>query len=320
MNKSLRQLVSELPEVYQIIYGHPEWQDASRNCYDRMDILSAIYDQLVAKLGPTPVGTGFRLCAGIFCFSLAEHSATVKRVDFLEQNIALCHALSNENPQLDVSLATNHVEDIIGSLEPSQYNLAMGLSVFYHIIYLHGVKQVQSWLIRLTCLHRSYNPGDRAARGTTIWAIATRRFERIVAQVCFYHEVARFKTHLSTHLSPSVCDQQPLAATRGSCALLGKVRDWLYAATQGAYHGSWRYYFGICKVINFNVSDGPLLEAENRRNKADTERRVLLSVPPLSSTASELLEQGINDHEGWLLTGRFPGKLLQDWLLRRDTE
>ncbi|CAK8737802.1 O-antigen chain terminator bifunctional methyltransferase/kinase WbdD [Sodalis praecaptivus] len=52
MSKNVQQLVAELPEVYQTIYGHPEWaQAASRDCYDRIDTLGAIYDQLAAKLG-----------------------------------------------------------------------------------------------------------------------------------------------------------------------------------------------------------------------------------------------------------------------------
>ncbi|CAK8737803.1 hypothetical protein SODG_001532 [Sodalis praecaptivus] len=81
--------------------------------------------------------------------SLAERGATVKGVDFQEENIAVCRALANENPQLDASFATGRIEEVIDALEPGQYDLAIGLSVFHHIVHLHGVARTQRWLARL---------------------------------------------------------------------------------------------------------------------------------------------------------------------------
>ena len=43
----LSELVNALPEFYQPIYGHGEWDDKPlRNCKDRLLIIEKIYDDL----------------------------------------------------------------------------------------------------------------------------------------------------------------------------------------------------------------------------------------------------------------------------------
>lgn len=50
-NTKLAELVNDLPEFYQPIYGHDEWDDKPlRNCRDRLPVIKKIYDDLSAKL------------------------------------------------------------------------------------------------------------------------------------------------------------------------------------------------------------------------------------------------------------------------------
>lgn len=52
MTKDLNTLVSELPEIYQTIFGHPEWDgDATRDCNQRLDLITEQYDNLSRALG-----------------------------------------------------------------------------------------------------------------------------------------------------------------------------------------------------------------------------------------------------------------------------
>lgn len=52
MTKDLNTLVSELPEIYQTIFGHPEWDgDAARDCNQRLDLITEQYDNLSRALG-----------------------------------------------------------------------------------------------------------------------------------------------------------------------------------------------------------------------------------------------------------------------------
>lgn len=52
MSQSLPQLVFDLPEIYQAIYGHPEMsQSTSRACIDRLDKIAEVHDVLARQLG-----------------------------------------------------------------------------------------------------------------------------------------------------------------------------------------------------------------------------------------------------------------------------
>lgn len=45
MTTNTHKLVSELPEIYQTIFGHPEWDgDAARDCNERLALISEQYD------------------------------------------------------------------------------------------------------------------------------------------------------------------------------------------------------------------------------------------------------------------------------------
>ncbi|WMQ73331.1 MAG: Ubiquinone biosynthesis O-methyltransferase, mitochondrial [Sodalis sp.] len=74
-------------------------------------------------------------CAqGFFCLSLAERGDTVKGIDLQDENISVCCALADENPQVDASF---------DAPESDQYDMAIGLSVFHHIVHRHGVARTQ---------------------------------------------------------------------------------------------------------------------------------------------------------------------------------
>lgn len=68
----LSELVNALPEFYQPIYGHGEWDDKPlRNCKDRLLIIEKIYDDLSKKL-ERPLRVLDLGCAqGFFSLSLA---------------------------------------------------------------------------------------------------------------------------------------------------------------------------------------------------------------------------------------------------------
>lgn len=323
MSKNVQQLVAELPEVYQTIYGHPEWaQAASRDCYDRIDTLGAVYDQLAAKLGRPLRVLDLGCAQGFFCLSLAERGATVKGVDFQEQNIAVCRALADENPQLDASFATGRIEEVIDALEPGQYDLAIGLSVFHHIVHLHGVARTQRWLARLAECTEAVILEIALREEPLYWGPSQPAEPRELLRDCaFYHQIARFNTHLSALYRPLYVVSQHWLLLDGQCFAIEEWRDAPYAEAQGAHHGSRRYYFGkdyFCKVINFNLADGSLLEAEDQRNQAELRREcAFLSAPPSGFVAPALLGHGISDSEGWLITERLEGELLRDRLMRQ---
>ena len=144
MSQSLPQLVSDLPEIYQVIYGHPDiYQDTSRACIDRLDKIAEVHDALAKQLG-RPLRVLDMGCAqGFFSLSLAARGAQVHGVDFLDKNIFVCQALALENPELKVTFGVGRLEEVVAALAPEQYDLVLGLSVLHHVVHEHGVGQVQ---------------------------------------------------------------------------------------------------------------------------------------------------------------------------------
>ncbi|WP_411280678.1 glycosyltransferase [Gemmatimonas sp.] len=158
-------LVRALPEIYQSIYGHPEYAvSAARGCEDRLTYLVAIHDQLRAALG-RPVRVLDLGCAqGYFSIALAKRGASVLGVDFASQNIDLCNALATEHPEADLRFVHGTVEEVIGTTSPDAVDMVLGLSVFHHLVHAHGVPAVRALLSFL---------GARVAVGVFEMAMAT---------------------------------------------------------------------------------------------------------------------------------------------------
>lgn len=73
ISPELNTAVNALPELYQPIYGHEEWDNKSlRNCRDRLPDIEKIYDTLSEKL-QRPLRVLDLGCAqGFFSFNLAN--------------------------------------------------------------------------------------------------------------------------------------------------------------------------------------------------------------------------------------------------------
>ena len=72
MNR-LKEAVNSLPEFYQPVYGHKEWNDKPlRNCEDRLPDIEKVYDHLSNEL-KRPLRVLDLGCAqGFFSFNIAH--------------------------------------------------------------------------------------------------------------------------------------------------------------------------------------------------------------------------------------------------------
>ncbi|WP_413729815.1 methyltransferase domain-containing protein [Sodalis sp. RH22] len=322
-DKRIQLLVSELPEVYQAIYGHPECaQEASRNCFDRLKVIDEVYEHLSAKLGRPLRVLDLGCAQGFFCLSLAAKGASVKGIDFQQQNIDLCRALAAENPQLKVSFEVGRIEDVIDALSPGDYDLVTGLSVFHHIVHLHGVDKVKAWLKRLADCSEALILELALRDEPLYWGPSQPEDAReLIADCAFYHQLTSFDTHLSSITRPLYVVSNKYIILDDIFALFTEWRDWPYKAAQGAHKGSRRYYFGhdfVCKVFNFDIKGSKLSAMESQRNRDEiASESAFLKQPPAGFPAPEFLGGGISEYDGWLMMERLSGELLLDLLSRR---
>lgn len=143
-------LVHALPEIYQSIYGHPEFAvAAARGCEDRLSHFVTVHDHLRDALGRPLRVLDLGCAQGYFSLALAARGASVIGVDFAVENVNLCRALASEHRALNATFLHATVEEVIGSLQPGAIDLVLGLSVFHHLVHAHGIDAVRTILAHL---------------------------------------------------------------------------------------------------------------------------------------------------------------------------
>ena len=318
MTKSLiSSLISDLPEIYQSVYGHPELSTAvSRQCTDRLNDIAQVHDSLQYLQGRQLRVLDLGCAQGFFSLSLAARGATVHGVDFLDKNIAVCNALAAENSGLRVSFEVARIENVIHRLEADQYDLVLGLSVFHHLIHVHGVTAVRDLLEHAARLSGALVLEFALREEPLYWGPAQPSNPRSLLDGCsFTHEISRHKTHLSPLLRPLYIASNGYWVLDG---LAGRIDAWTsepHSLANETHEGTRRYYYsGEClvKLLRFDHQRGA-------HNRAELAREIeFLANPPAGFPAPTTLTSGINDTEGWVVFRKFRGRLLLD-LLRDGT-
>jgi O-antigen chain-terminating methyltransferase len=256
--RDLSDLVANLTEVYQPIFDHPELSDrAVRECEARLADITQIYKALASQLGRPLRVLDLGCAQGYFSFGLAKLGATVSGLDFVDRNIAVCHALAAEHPAFQVHFQTGRIEEAIARIQPEQYDLMLGLSVFHHLVHQLGVDPVQRMFHRLA---------DATLAGVfelalncepLFWAAAQPpNPKRLMEAYAFVRELARHPSHLS-------CVHRPLYVASNFYWFVGDHAE--------AFH-SWepapdefvtipmkgRHFFGDGHIVKLFSLDGPI--------------------------------------------------------------
>ena len=306
-------LVASLPEVYQPIYGHPELSgQISRPCDDRLEKIEGACAALQAYLGRPLKVLDLGCAQGFFSLNLAEKGATVHGVDFLDKNIAVCNALAKEHPDLNASFETGRVEVAIQNLSAGEYDLVLGLSVFHHIVHENGIDAVRQLLDRIAKNCKALIVELALREEPLYWGSSQPEDPRTLLEtIAYVHELARH----GTHLAPI---PRPLYFASNRYFLLNnrveQFESWSaepHALARGTHEGSRRYFFSAHNVLKLYRFDLP--RGEHNKAEFELEKR-FFNNPPSELFVPACREIGENDAEGWLLTERFPGRLLLDLL------
>lgn len=307
---SLPKLVAALPEVYQPIYGHAEFDaHASRSCDERLGAVLAAYRSLAEHLGRPLRILDLGCAQGFFSFNLAAHGASVTGIDRVPENIALCRALAAEHPALNASFRCSSIEDTISNLVPGEFDLIIGLSVLHHICLEQGAQVVRTLVASLV------NKTEAALFET---ALREEPVSWGASQPADYHwlfDDFPFLITLSTHATHLSTISRPLIYASGKHWLLG---------TDMRTFGRWsaqphelahpdddtgrRYFFAddvLAKTYRFVGPQGSL-----NRQELENERRFLSQPLGLLPSLPQLIGWAADHDNGWLLRTTNPGKPL----------
>ncbi|MDR3448958.1 MAG: methyltransferase domain-containing protein [Alphaproteobacteria bacterium] len=309
---SLDELVAELPEIYQPIYGHPKLSThASRQCKDRLFHIAQIYRVFEARL-KRPLRVLDLGCAqGFFSLSLAKIGATVLGVDFQPVNIAVCNALAAEHPELNIRFQAGLIEEAIARIEKDEYDLVLGLSVFHHIVHKSGIATVQKMLAALAAKTAVSVFEMALANEPPSWAASQPQNPRqLLSGFAFVHELAYNATHLSDIPRPLYVASNRYWYFSGQAGVFDTVKTESHVFADNASLGTRRYFFGEGRIVKLFHLDRPDRRSANLREHCNEVS--FLKNYPARLKAPRLVLQGQSASEAWLVREQLPGEMLID--------
>lgn len=311
------ELVAALPEIYQPIFGYPEYSNAaSRQCDDRLEYILVAYDALCAEIGRPLRVLDLGCAQGFFSLNLAARGATVHGVDYLDKNVSVCKALAAEHPDKALSFEVGRIEDVIGTLRAGNYDLMLGLSVFHHIIHEHGVDFVQGLFTAASRVIDTFIVEFALSSEPLYWAESQPDNPRtLLSAMPFVHELARHETHLAAIARPLLFASRRHWFVDASLQTFNHWTDTSHGLAGKTHQGTRRYFFSDDCMVKLFSLQGP--RGEFNVEEIMQEARVLCEIPD-GIVAPEVISVGKNEHEAWLVRTILPGELLLERLARHE--
>lgn len=312
--EKLAQLVSDLPEIYQPVFGHEELcAGVSRPCEDRLVSVVRVYDALQTHLNRPLRVLDLGCAQGFFSLELAARGAEVTGIDCLDENIAVCIALAEEHPDYNVRFETGRIEDWIGQAAELSYDLVLGLSVFHHLIHEKGAESTQGIIDSLAESSGLLLIEAALKEEPLYWADAQPEDPRTLFEHCaFVQETARHSTHLSAVTRPMYAVSNRFWVVENRC---GEIESWTddpHAFAKGTHQNSRRYFFSPNAVVKQYRFDHP----RGWLNRKEFEHEIsFFEKVPEGFPAPAFLGSAACKTEGWTVLERLPGRLLLELLL-----
>ncbi|RRU15588.1 methyltransferase domain-containing protein [Stenotrophomonas sp. 278] len=309
-------LVAALPEKYQPIFGHPELSDgSSRSCVDRLQIITDVVHRLQSQLG-RPVRVLDLGCAqGFFSLSLAADGCTVVGADYLQQNVEVCRALAAESG-VGASFVHGSIEDLVCELKAGQYDVVLGLSVFHHLVHMHGLASVTDIIAHLAAVI-PVGIYELALREEPVyWGPSQpERASDLLDSYAFVRFMGSQPTHLSGIDRPLYYASSRYWHLGRDFRLFDEYKEVSHAHAMGSHHGTRRYFFAKGLMLKRMSLEHPDLLLPNVQ---EYEREVAyLGGSEVLPGSPRLLEHSRDKEALWLLRELLPGQLLSVMMARQ---
>ncbi len=141
--------MSELPELYQPISGHPEFDNLSaRGSRDRLRCIENLYLKLSDVRGRQLKVLDLGSAQGFFSLELAKLGAETTGIDFLDANVRISNFLAREN-SLNASFIKSNLRDYLRQNELGGFDMVLGLSVWHHVAQQFGQDEAKKLLLKI---------------------------------------------------------------------------------------------------------------------------------------------------------------------------
>jgi len=206
-NMNVVHAVENLPEIYQNIYGHPEYDgETSRKCREREVIIKKVVNDYRRSTGKETIKVLDLGCAqGYYSFTLAEMGCKVDGIDFLDKNIELCNVIKRETG-LSCSFHEKEISiEMIEQLEEKSYDLILFFSVVHHITHKRGFAYAHKLFSSLADKGHIVLTELALKAEPCYWRKKLpEKYESWFSNVAFFKELGFFETHLSEIVRPLI--------------------------------------------------------------------------------------------------------------------
>ena len=311
MDKSeLEALVAALPELYQPIYGHPEFDTAaSRVAAERNEVVRRAVAALSARLGRPARVLDVGCAQGYLAFALGQAGCEVTGIDRSPENIALCEALAAERPDLPLTFVKADMVEYLRMLEPWRFDVVLLLSVVHHVAHERG----NATAVELTnaLAHKvDVVIVETALRTEPVyWAPAQPEDPRdLFRSFAFVHSLGEHSTHLSDVRRPLFFASEFWWYLGDDMSRFERWTSRAYDGPRDVHSGTRRYYFAPGRIAKHFLFGS----ASAARNRFELENEgAFLADPPKGLPRLPMLEgYRIADDHGWLVRSMLPGRLL----------
>jgi O-antigen chain-terminating bifunctional methyltransferase/kinase len=314
--KRVIDLVAQLPEIYQPIYGQPQIQGSRSSDPRRVSTVVDTVERIATVTGRTLRVLDLGSAQGYVSFRLAEVGHHVTGIEFLDSNVAVARLIHEEHPHLDVSFIEGDVMECQSLVDVSGFDVVLGLSVLHHALHRDGPGRVAK-LVSALATSIPHGVFEMALASEPLyWAPSLPPDPRItLAPYPFVREVGHARTHLSEISRPILLASSTHALVADN---LEEIESWTESphADADVNHLGLRRYFmlesGIVKIAARFVDrtdDGVL---EHYRGELRNEARVLESVAETPIDAPTLIELVDGPNETVIVRSAYPGEPLSD--------
>jgi O-antigen chain-terminating methyltransferase len=314
----IEKLVKEIPEQYQQIFDHPQFDSLSaRDCKLRLSLFNKIYDLLKNYYKRNIRVLDLGCAQGYFSLNLATKGAIVTGIDNCQENINLCIELSKNNGLLSANFFKENIQDFIYSQDLDDFDLVIGLSVFHHISFDDGYHKAKD-LVDLISSKIPHGIFEIALKTEPLyWADALDRTPSdLINNYDFINQIASMETHLSDVSRPIFFTSNSLILSESFITGFDKVLISSHKFEQNAHDKSRKYYLSenlFIKFINFDSH----ANKNNNELEFDNEIRYLEN-RNLKTVKPKLYYKFKNKRNGIIVRDKIKGNLLYDVISKFD--
>ena len=313
---TLDELLSQLPERYQPVYGQDlESTSRSADSPRTTQILSTI-DLIATHLGRPIRVLDLGSAQGYYCFLAAERQHHATGVDYLPANIAVARAIHDLHPDLLVDFVEADLDAVGKLVTEGSFDLVLGLSILHHIIQRDGHDAAVA-LVQQLRDNVPFGLFEMALRDEPVyWAESLPDDPRAtLAPYEFIRELAWSPTHLSDIERPLLYCSRSHALVNGQLYPILRYAESSHAQAASVHAGIRRYYDIPDGIVKIAAQFGAAVELEMLADLQNEARQERTAIEKLTGSGIEVpcvIEFHDVPTEVLIAKTTFPGTLLSE--------